>query len=56
MWTYDAVKTTMDVVEKGMHSLRKAIRTWNILTSSLFNYLNGKTRFREMGPRGVLST
>jgi hypothetical protein len=46
----------MDVVGKGTHSLRKAIRTWNILANSFFNHLNGKTISREMGPRGMLTT
>jgi hypothetical protein len=53
MWTDDALETTMDVVEKGTHSLRKAIKTWNIPTSSLSNHLNGKTKSKEMGPKGV---
>lgn len=44
----------MDVVEKRTHSLRCANITWNIFLSSLFNHLNGKTRFWKMGPIGVL--
>jgi hypothetical protein len=53
LWKNDALETTMDVVEKGTHSLRKASRTWNIFLSSLFDHLNGKTRFKKMGLTGV---
>jgi len=34
----------MDVVEKGMTSLRKANRLWNIPLTSLSNHPNGRTR------------
>ncbi len=50
----ETLETTMDVVEKGLHSLRRAKRSWNIPMSSLSNHPNGKTRSRKMGPRGVL--
>jgi len=53
MWIDEALKTTMDVIEKGTHSLRRVNKSWNIPMSSLFNHLNGKTRSRNMGPRGV---
>jgi hypothetical protein len=54
MWTNEALKTTMDVVEKGTHSLRRTNKSWNIPMNSLSNHLNGKTRFRKMGLGGVL--
>jgi hypothetical protein len=44
----------MDAVEKKTHSSRKANRSWNIPMSSRFNHLNGETRSKKMGPRGVL--
>jgi len=55
MWTYEIVKTTINVVEKGTYSLRKARRSWNIPLNSLSNYLNNKTRSMKMEPRGVLT-
>jgi hypothetical protein len=33
LWTDDALETTMDVVERRTHSLRKTSRTWNIILS-----------------------
>jgi hypothetical protein len=54
MWTNEALETTMDAVERGTHSLRKASRSWNIPMSSFFNHVNGKTRSRKMGPRRML--
>jgi hypothetical protein len=45
MWTYDALETTMDVVEKRTHSLKHANKARNIPLSSLFDHLNEKTRF-----------
>jgi hypothetical protein len=52
----DALETKMDVVEKGTYSLIRANKTWNILLNSFFNHLNGKTRSKKMGPRGVFIT
>jgi len=54
MWIDDALGTTRDVVEKWIHSLRRANRAWNIPLSSFSNHLNGKTKSRKMGPKGVL--
>ncbi len=51
----ETLKTTMDVVERGTHSLRRANRSWNIPMSSLFDHLCGKIRSRKIGPRGVLT-
>jgi hypothetical protein len=55
IWTNGALKTTMDVVEKGTHSLSRVSRLWNIPMSSLINHLNGKTKSKEMGLGGVLT-
>jgi hypothetical protein len=30
MWTYDALETSMDAIEKTTHSLRKVAKAWNI--------------------------
>jgi len=46
MWTNDALKTTMTIVDKRTHSLRRANKAWNIPLSSFFDHLNGKTRFK----------
>jgi hypothetical protein len=54
MWTNEALEATMDVVERGRHSLRRANRSWNIPMRSFFDHLNGKTRSKKMGIRGVL--
>jgi hypothetical protein len=55
MWTDKTLEATMDVVERGTHSLRRANKLWNIPMSSTTDHLNGKTRFRKMGQRGVLT-
>jgi hypothetical protein len=55
MWMDETLKTTMDVVERGTHSLRRPNRSWNIRMSSIFNHLNGKIRSRKMGLRRVLT-
>jgi hypothetical protein len=55
MWTYEALELTMDVVENGTYSLRRASRAWNIPMSYILDHLNGKTRSRKMGPKGVLT-
>jgi hypothetical protein len=55
MWTCEALEATMDIVERGTCSLRRAIRSWNIPLSSLSSHMNGKTRFRKMGLKGVLT-
>jgi hypothetical protein len=46
----------MDVVEKWIHSLRRANKAWTIPLSSFSNHLNGKTKSRKMAPKGVLIT
>jgi hypothetical protein len=55
MWTHEALKATMDVVERGTCSLKRVIKSWNIPLNSLFDHMNGKTRFRNMTLRGVLT-
>jgi hypothetical protein len=55
MWTNEALKATIDVVEKGTHSLKRVSRLWNIPMSSLINHLNGKTKSKKMGLGGVLT-
>jgi hypothetical protein len=54
MWTNETLKATMDVVERGTHSLRRVNRLWNIPMSSLIDHLNGKTKSRKMGLKGML--
>ncbi len=54
MWTDETLKIAMDVVKRGTNSLNKASRSWNIPMNSLFDHLSEKTRFKKMGPRGVL--
>jgi len=49
------LEEAMDVIEKGTHSIRKANKSWNIPMSSLVDHLNGKTKSRKMGPKGVLT-
>jgi hypothetical protein len=53
MWTDEALELTMDVVENGTYSLWRARRAWNIPMSSIFYHLNGKTKSKKMGPKGV---
>jgi hypothetical protein len=45
---------TMEVVERGTHSLRNASRFWNIPFNSLSNHLNGKTKRKKMEFASVL--
>jgi hypothetical protein len=51
MW----IEIAMDVIEKMTHSLKRASKTWNIILNSISDHLNGKTRSRNMRPRGVLT-
>jgi hypothetical protein len=55
MRTDEALELTMDVVENGTYSLQRANMAWNIPMSSIFDHLNGKTRSKKMGPKGVLT-
>jgi hypothetical protein len=43
----------MDVVERGIMSMRKACKHWNIPITSLFYHLNGKTKTKNVGPSSV---
>jgi hypothetical protein len=54
MWTNEALETTMDVIERGTYSLRKANNSWDILMNSFFCHLNGKTKSMKMGLGSVL--
>jgi hypothetical protein len=51
MWTHEALKVRMYVVERGTCSLKRAIRSWNIPLNLLFDHMNGKTRFLEDGAK-----
>jgi hypothetical protein len=50
MWMDETLETTMDAIERGTNSLKKASRSWNIPMNSFFDHLNGKTRSKNMGP------
>ncbi len=43
-WTNETLEATMDVVERGTHSLRRANRSWNIPMNSLVDHLNGESK------------
>lgn len=42
-------------IERIIHSLRKANKSWNTPISSLADHLNGKTKSYKMEPRGVFT-
>jgi hypothetical protein len=44
----------MDAIERGITSLRKANRHWNIPLTSRSNHLYGKTKSKKIGPTCVL--
>jgi hypothetical protein len=44
MWIDEALELTMDVVENETYSLQRASRARNILMSSIFYHMNGKTK------------
>ncbi len=54
MWINETLKTFVDAIEKRTHSLRSTKKSWNIPMNSFSDHLNGKTKSRKMGPRGVL--
>jgi len=41
-WSTQTLEEAMDVVEKGITSLRKASKHWNIPLTSMSNHLYGK--------------
>jgi hypothetical protein len=43
----------MDVVERGIMSMRKACKHWNIAIRIFFYHLNGKTKTKNVGPPNV---
>jgi hypothetical protein len=51
MWTNEALKATMDVIENGTHSMMKVGKSWNIPMSSLTDHLNGNTKSKEDGAK-----
>ncbi len=54
MWIDEMLEVVMDVVERRTHSVKRANKSWNIPMSSIVDHLNGKSRFKKMGLRGVL--
>jgi hypothetical protein len=54
MWMDEALEISMDVIEGGTHSLKRANISWNIPMSSLYDHMNGKSKSKRMGPKGVL--
>jgi hypothetical protein len=50
-----SIRNNNDVIEKMTHSLKRASKIWNIILNSISNHLNGKTKSRNMRPRGVLT-
>jgi hypothetical protein len=56
MWTYDALETKMDVVERGTHERGLVEHGTFLYVHFSITYLNGKTKFKKMGREGVLTT
>jgi hypothetical protein len=54
-WIDEHLEEALDVMKKGVTSLKKANKHWNIPLTFLSNHLNGKTRSRKYGPLGVLT-
>ncbi len=54
-WTNDALEKAIDAIENGTISLKKASMHWNILLTSLFDHLYGKTRSKKPRLWGVLT-
>jgi hypothetical protein len=48
------LEEAMDAIQNATTSLRKANRRWNIPFTSLFDHLNGKTKYKKPGPIGML--
>jgi hypothetical protein len=53
MWINEALKSSMDFIERDTCSLRKANISWNIPLNLFFYHTNEKTRSRKMGPRSM---
>ncbi len=53
-WSNKAFEEAMDVIENGTTSLRKVNKHWNIILTSLFDHLYGKTKSRKHGPASAL--
>jgi hypothetical protein len=54
MWTDEMPEVAMDLIKGGTHSLRKVNKSWDIPMSSIIDHLNGKTKSKKMGSKGVL--
>ncbi len=55
MWTNEALEEAMDAIERGIYSIRRASKSWNIPMNSLVDRLNEKTKSKKMGLEGVLT-
>jgi hypothetical protein len=53
-WKNEALEETMDAIESGNTTLKKASRLWSIPLNSLSNHLNGKTHMKKVGVEGIL--
>jgi len=53
-WTNQALKETMEEVERGTSTMKKASRDWGIPLSSFTDHLNGRTRSERIRFGGVL--
>jgi hypothetical protein len=49
------LEVAMDTMERGQLSLKKVIKFWDILITSLLDHLNGKAKSRKQGSQGVLT-
>ncbi len=54
-WINRDLEEAMDVLERGITTLRKASRHWNISICSLLDHLNGRTRNQYIKFGGVLT-
>jgi hypothetical protein len=54
-WLSESLEVTMDVVERGITSLRGTNKFWGKPVTSLSNHLYGKTRSKKIGPPSVLT-
>jgi len=52
MWTDEMPEIAIYLVKKRTRSLRKVNKSWDM--SSIIDHLNGKTKSKKMGLKGVL--
>jgi hypothetical protein len=50
----ESLEVVLNAVEKGITSLRRANKFWDIFVTSFSDHLYGKTRCRKIGPPCVL--